>query len=215
MNLFRPIRQCCRSLWQSRAVKQQIDEELRFHLEQRTAENMAAGMPPKEAAREARRRFGNLQCIREDCRDLRGASFGGTVLQDIRFGLRMLWKNPGFTTVAALTLALGIGVNTSMFSTLKLLLFQQLPFSEPNRLVRVLGKSSTGDTYFNQTAADFFDAREQSVAVEHLSAFANGDVNISAPGGLPENVPSLQVTADFFNCLRISPVLGIGRSWRN
>ena len=151
-------------------LKQEIDEELRFHLEQRTAENIAAGMSAEEAAREARKRFGNLQSAREECRAVRGASFGETTWQDVRFGVRMLRKNPGFTAVAVLTLALGIGANTALFSIINAVLLRPLPYPEPDRLVAVCESNPRlGWDHYVTSMGAFSDWREQSSPFQELA----------------------------------------------
>jgi predicted permease len=154
-------------------VKREIDEELRFHLEQRTAENIAAGMTPEDAEREARKRFGNMQTVREECREKRGASFGEETLRDLRFAFRQLLKNPGFTAVAVLTLALGIGANTAIFSVVNALLFRPLPFHDPRQLVWIANGTADGQGLSHETTrvANFRDWCEQNKSFKSLAAY--------------------------------------------
>ncbi|MBC8096100.1 MAG: ABC transporter permease, partial [Akkermansiaceae bacterium] len=187
-----------RSLGQRRAMKQEIDEELRFHLEQRTAENIAAGMSPEEAARAARKRFGNVQTVREECRETRWTSFGETTLQDVRFGLRMLRKNPGFTATAVLTLALGIGFVTTLFTMINGVAFGRLPFEDAQRIVSI-------DVPAGQF--DEFAARQQSC--ETLSFVQPLTANLRA-GTFVSRYPGAIVAANFLDVLRVQPIVGRG-----
>jgi predicted permease len=210
MNVFLTFWRRFRSLGQRREVKREIDEELRFHLEQRTIENVNAGMPPEDAAREANKRFGNLQSVREECQDARGTTFGETMWQDIRFGLRMLRKNPGFTLVAVMTLALGIGANTTMFSLVNAILFQPLPFPEADRLVR-LYRISSASPRDGLSIGVFEDVREQNTVFEHVAAYyPEWPYNMAKPGEPADLLSGLLVTADFFAALGIQPELGRG-----
>ncbi len=209
MNPFHKIWHWLRSLGQRRAVKQEIDDELRFHIEQRTAENIVAGAAPEEAAREARKRFGNLQSVREECRERRGASFGEATWQDIRFGVRMLRKNPGFTAIAVLTLALGIGVNTSMFTGLHSLLVPKLPYLESDRLVRVYRTSSHSQRW-PHSPGNFLDQQEQNSVFERMAAVNERSFNLSEPGYPAERLRAMEATADLLPMLGIQPLVGRG-----
>lgn len=210
MNILTFFRRQFRSLGQRRAVKQEIDEELRYHLEQRTAENIAAGMSPEDAAREARKRFGNWQSVREECREARGASFGEATWMDLKFAFRQLRKNPGFTAVAVLTLALGIGANTAIFSVVNAVLLKALPYQQPDRLVMLWTDNPALDLGFSElppAPVDLTEWRQQARSFEQIAAFRPWPANLAEDGD-PERIGGIQVTADFFPLLGVAPMWG-------
>ena len=124
-----------RSLFRANAVDQDLDDEVRFHVEQQTEEFVRRGMPREEAARTARRRFGNELLHKEECRDTRKVAWFENVMQDLRHGVRTLRRTPGFTVVSVLTLALGIGATTALFSVIDAALLHPLTLPDPDRLV--------------------------------------------------------------------------------
>jgi predicted permease len=195
-----------RSLWRRPAVKREIDEELRFHLEQRTAENLAAGMTPEDAAREARKRFGNVQSVREECRETRGVSFGETTLKDVRFGLRTLRKSPGFTAVAVLTLALGIGANTAIFSVFYGVLLRPLPYPEQERLVFIQEGSKEGNSgsvsYPNSVVW-----REQQRSFTAIGVARPWQFSYTGPNET-ERLNGAVASHDLFTAIGVAPVRG-------
>jgi putative ABC transport system permease protein len=208
MNPVKSIWVRIRSLRQQREVKREIDEELRFHIEQRTAENITAGMSSEEGARDARKRFGNLETLREECRDVRGASFGETLWQDIRFGARMLRKNPGFTAIAVMVLALGTGANTTIFSVINSMLIKSVRVNHPEQLVGVYQHDKDNPDAFNYFSyLDFADLRSaQAVAFTELFAFRFASVGFQ--GDLAEKVSADFVSANYFSALGVPPAMG-------
>jgi putative ABC transport system permease protein len=145
-----------RSLFRRNTVEQDLSEELQYHLDQKTQEYAAAGITPDEARRKARREFGGLEQSKENCRDARRVSYIQDFLQDLSFGVRLLRTSPAFALVAILTLALGIGANTAIFSVIHGVLLQPLPFPKQDQLMMLWEKDRSG-TRSNTSWATFMD----------------------------------------------------------
>ncbi|HZC18543.1 MAG TPA: permease prefix domain 1-containing protein, partial [Rubrobacteraceae bacterium] len=152
-----------RALARKGAMERELDEELRHHLERQTEINMASGMGAEEARAAALRAFGGVERAREECRDARGVRPLEDLWQDLRYGARSLRKNPGFTLVAVLTLALGIGATTAIFSVVYAVLLRPLPFPEQERLVVAWKKDLTsGNPLVELSFPDFRDWQARS-----------------------------------------------------
>src|SRR5207253_9450969 len=185
-----------RSLFRWAQADQELDDELRDHLDRKTEEYVAQGMTQEEAHRRARLDLGGIEQTKEKCRDARRVRVIETALQDIRFGMRMLRKNLGFTSVAVLVMALGIGANAAMFSVVNAVLLRPLSFNEPQRIVTLASlwaKSEHGPV----SAPDFRDWHDQSTAFEAMAYYQDRDTAIMA-GTLAEYGQVAMVSREFF-----------------
>src|SRR5438045_8750313 len=122
-------------LWRRRQMEAQLEKELSFHLEQHTSQLIGRGIPPDEARRQARLALGGPEQVKEKCRDARGTRWLSDLLQDLRYGVRILAKKPGFTAVAVIALALGIGVNTAILSAVNGFVLRPLAVEKPEELI--------------------------------------------------------------------------------
>jgi putative ABC transport system permease protein len=186
-------------------AEKHLDAELRFHLEQQIADYIAAGMKPDEARRRARLEFGGLDKVKEECRDVGAAHFLETLIQDLRYGLRMMVKNPGFTAVAVVTLALGIGLNTAIFSMANALVFRPLPVQHPEQIY-TLSAEGKGNEFSYQ---DFQEIRNQTSALfSDLAGVQWFSVTGVSVKGKSERMWTDFVTGNFFNMMGVRPALG-------
>jgi len=196
-----------RNLFSRKKWEQDLNEELRDHLERQTAANQAAGMTADEARRQAALQLGAFEGVKEDCREQRRGFWLETLAADLRYGLRMLRKNPGFTAVAIFTLALGIGANTAIFSVVNAVLLRPLPFRQPERLVQ-LWETESAVPLAPLAAPDFLDWRAQNQTFEDMVIFTQGNsINMSGAGE-PQRVLGIYTQANFFSLLASAPLLG-------
>src|SRR3989441_806075 len=196
------------SLFGKRRLDEELDVELRAHLDALTEANMRRGMSPEEARFAARREFGGLEQTKALYREQRGLPFLETLVQDLRFAVRMLRKSPGFTAVAVLTLGLGIGANTVIFSVVDAVLLRALPYPEPDRIVRIWESSLKRDVPRNLVnPLNFLDWRDHSQSFESMAAVSSLMTTLTSHGQ-PIAVQGMQVTPEFFSVLRVAPFLG-------
>ncbi len=208
MNWLRTIQTRFHALFRKRELDAEMDEEMHSHIEMRTQENIDAGMSPEEARFAALRQFGGTESIKEDCRDQRGVTWLENLVQDIRYGARQLRKNPGFTAVAVLTLALGIGANTAIFSVINGVVLKPLPYEQPGNLVNLWLDAGQPGSRNSVSGGAFLDWQEHCTSFEALSVIAGTDMNRTGTEGHPERVSGLQVSANFLQILRIHPLAG-------
>src|SRR5215813_3156289 len=159
-----------RAIFFKSKMEEELDEEVRFHLEREIEKNIARGMSPEEARYAALRSFGGVERVKEESRDVRGARLLEEVWQDLSYGARTLRRSPGFTAVATLSLALGIGANTAIFSVLYAVMLRPLPYRDPNHLVLIFSKGSE-DPKEPVLLDDFAVLKSQSQSFESMAIF--------------------------------------------
>jgi predicted permease len=187
-------------------VIEDIDEELRVHIELETEANIERGMSPSEARRAALRNFGNPGRIKEVAYQIRGGGMLEAIIQDIRYGSRMLVKHPGFSVMAVLTLALGIGANTAIFSIVNGVLLRPLPYPEPDNLERVFNQNSSMNRY-GISVADFQALEKEYRRIGSVAAFSQRAVTLTGVER-PEQIQASFATGEFFKTLGVASAAG-------
>jgi hypothetical protein len=195
-----------RSLFRRKIAEAELEDELRFHRQQELDKYVGAGMTDAEALRRVRLHFGGVEQVKEECREAWGVRLLETLMQDLRYGWRVLRKSPGFTTVALLTLTLGIGANTAIFSLLYGILLRPLPYKDATHLV-VLNETTPKVGMVSVSYLDFVDWRAQNSVFSEMAAVSSVGFNLSGINQ-PENVSGLAVSTKFLSMLGMHPILG-------
>src|SRR5690348_591994 len=212
MTFIARLRSWLRAVLHRSRAERDMDAELRSHIDSYAEDLLRSGLPRAEALRRARLEFGGLERVKEECRESRGISFVESLAQDLRFGLRMLRKSPGFTAVAVLTLALGIGANTAIFSVVNSVVLQPLPFAQPSQLV-VIGETSPGTpggfagfpSY--EPYPNFLDWQRQAQSFSSMGAYQYADMALTGVGE-PNVIHGALASSGIFRTLGTAPLLG-------
>jgi len=204
----RTLRSLLRNLLRGERADGDLDAEVRAHLELLEDEKRREGLGAAEARRAARIELGGVEQVKEEVRNACAGAWLESFLQDARFAVRLLWRNPGFAAVAVLTLALGVGANTAIFSTVNALLLRPYPFPELDRivLVRPISTDQSAEE-FRIPPADFVDLKNETRSFERMAAFRYEYPSLTGTG-MPESVAAASVTTDFFTVVGVQPALG-------
>ena len=207
--MFRKTFHRLRAGLRRRNIERELDRELQFHLEMETAENVRRGMSEEEARRAARLSFGGVEQTKEAYRDVARFRRFEELWQNLRYGARMLLKTPGFTAAAALTLALGVGANTAVFSVVYATLLKPLPYPEAERIYAVEINLPERNVSVPGRIQDYLEWRKAETAFSAVAALRPGGWNLTG-NGEPERVEGAQVSVNFFDFLGVAPSLGRG-----
>jgi len=207
MRLLRVFRQRMRSLFRGAKVDSELVNELQFHLEQLTRENLAAGMDARTARQAARCELGGLAQVEEECRDHRRVSWLTEMGKDIRYAWRMLRKSPGFTALAVITLAFGVGASLAVYTLAEAMLLRSLPFPSPDRLVAIYSVHALRGTSESIGQEDFRDWQATNTVFERM-AFTEFNQRTLTGFGDPERLTGTSVSEGFFEMLGVQPLMG-------
>src|SRR5208282_1538543 len=207
MSILRNLTSGLWTLFRKQKVEQEMDEELHGFLDAAVKEKMRSGMSQDEALRAARVEMGSMDAVKEEIRSAGWEATLETLWQDLRYGVRQLRRNPGFTAVAVLTLALGIGANTAIFSVVDAVLLRPLPFHDPSMLVQLWETQASPGTY-PLSGPNYLDWQAQNQTMEGTSLFTWG-LNYNASGaGEPEQALVIRTQANFFSLLGVESLVG-------
>ena len=197
-----------KQLLSRRRLYGELSEEIREHLEEKILELVAGGMPRKEAVGAARREFGNVTLVEQDSHEVWRWPCVENYLADIRYGLRALRKSPGFTSIVVLTLALGIGTTTTVFSVVKAVILNPLPYQNAERLAVLWTDNAKQNLHEERTSyPNYEDWRKQATTFADMAFCSAFTVNLTA-GDEPERIVAGRSSANFFALMGVEPILG-------